>query len=133
MIRPLPPLRFPSLVLGPLPHQRIGTLLGRPLSAGVVHCTAGAQKHAYDRHGPAFLRCHAYLAQVVSSPTYVGQGPHQRGGFELILEVPMDGLSILMALTLRPSNAGIYYVKSVYPVDFNKIDRRLRKGFLKRM
>lgn len=98
---------------------------------GVVHFTSAAQQHAYDRHGEEFLRCHAYVAQTVSNPTYIGyRARAQPDGFEMILSVPAGGMNILTALTLRPCNYGIYRIKSVYPVDNAKISSRLRNGFL---
>jgi len=125
--------KFSLLNLGPLPHDLVAGILNTPMPNGLVHFTAGAQWHSYQRHGEEFLSCHAYLAQTVAAPTYVGQAPHHRlQGFEMVLDVPNGDLRVLMALTLRPCNEGIYNVKSVYPIDENKLARRLRKGVLSR-
>lgn len=122
--------RFQLLNLGPLPHERVSKLLNIPMPEGVVHCSAGAQFHAWRRHGVEFLACHAYMSQTVTAPTYIGRGPRQNDGFEMILEVANNGPRVLVAVLLRPSNAGVYQVTSCYPIDKNTISRRLRKRFL---
>lgn len=126
--------RFKSLVLGHLPHDDVARAIGVPVAPGIVRCSAGAQLHAYARHGEQFLVCHAYLAQTVTAPTYIGQGPsHRDRGFEMILDVagPADrSLNVLVAVGLRPVGLGVYGVYSCYPIDSASISRRLRKGFL---
>lgn len=126
----LPKPRFKLLNLGPLPHEDVGSVLRQPMPEGVVHCSVGAQIHAYKKHGEDFMVCHAYMSQVISAPDYIGRGPNQADGFEMILEAPNEGHGVLVAVLLRPSNDGIYGVKSCYPIDFASIDRRLRKNFL---
>lgn len=121
---------FRLLKLGVLPCKKVGEILKLPMSPGFVHCSVGAQMHAYRIHGPDFMICHAYLSQTVTAPTYIGKGPNQDEGFEMILDVPDQDLSVLVAILLRPSNDNIYSVKSCYPISEHTLERRLRKGFL---
>jgi len=76
------------------------------------------------------MACHAYMSQAVTAPTFIGRGPNQADGFEMVLEAANENHGVLVALTLRPTNDGLYYVKSCYPIDENAIERRLRKKFL---
>lgn len=77
------------------------------------------------------MSCLPFVSQAVVSPSYVGQSPkHATEGFELIREVTQSELIILVALLIRPSRQGVYLVKSVYPIDQNKLPNRLRKGHL---
>lgn len=128
------PPPFQTLVLGRLPHALVSAALGMAVPDGVVHFTRAAQFHSYKRHGADFLICHAYVAQVVAQPNFIGQKPdHAHDGFEMILEIPTDGLNILAALALRPCNRGIYQVRSLYRIDAATIARRIRKNYLKRV
>ncbi len=65
------------------------------------------------------------------NPDYIGQAPGQNDGFELIGEIPHEQAIILVAIKLRVDRAGRYIVASTYPIDRNKLERRLRKGFIK--
>lgn len=101
------------------------------MAAGVVNFSIPAQKHAFQRHPHDFHLCLPYLSQAITSPTYVGQSPHHKlDGFEVVFEVPRGNINVLIAITLQPNNKGVYHVKSVYPIDNNKISARHRKKFL---
>ena len=131
MTKDFPPPNFRPIVLGSLPHSRVGQALNKIITPGDVHFTIPAQKHAFKRHPEDFHTCLPYLSQVICAPTYVGQAPQHAGkGMEAVLQVPSDGINVLVAITLASSNNGGYYVKSTYLVDNNKIYNRLRRGFL---
>lgn len=133
MARELPEPQFRPLILGALPHGRISRKLNIPLAPGVVHFTIPAQKHAFKRHPQDFHVCFPYLSQAINHPTYVGQAPqYQNAGFEVVLTVPAQGINVLVAITLLPSDKGVYHVDSVYLIDKNKVSRRLRMGYLVR-
>lgn len=121
--------KLENLMLGDLPASLLARA-GLNLPVRPIRFTIAAQKHAISGHPQEFDTCLPYLRDVVASPTYVGQGPeHRNKGFELVLSVKKGSLLILLALHIKPV-AGAYIVKSVYPIDKNKLERRLRKGFL---
>jgi hypothetical protein len=129
----LPNAKFSPLILGALPHGRVGRKLNIRLRPGTVHFTIPAQRHSFRRHPKDFHICLPYLSQAVNNPTYVGQSPgHRNSGFELVLEVPGGRTNILVALVLNPDARGVYRVTSIYRIDNNTIFRRLRKGYLTR-
>lgn len=120
-----------ALDLGPLPVTKINAVLGGNLAAADAHFSIRAQSHSLMRHPADFELCRRYVSQIVSTPDYIGQAPDQADGFELIGEVPQEGAIILVAIKLRTDRAGRYIVASTYPIDRNKLERRLRKGFIK--
>lgn len=72
-----------------------------------------------------------YLSQAIANPHYIGQAPGYTDSFEVIYETPNNGFIILIAVQIRMDNHGRYQLSSVYPVDSNKVARRLRKGYVK--
>ena len=118
------------LDLGPLPVAQINGLLGLNLPVADTHFSVKAQQHARDRHPSAFELCRQYVGQIVAKPDYIGRAPDQTDGFELIGEIPGEGAIILVAIKLRVDHMGRYIVASTYPIDRNKLERRLRKGFI---
>ncbi len=122
----------PPLDLGPLPVLAIKAAIGLDLAPGLVHFSTRAQAHAESRHPGELDLCLRYAGQVVATPDYIGQGPGQADGFELIGEAVQEGALILVAIKVRPDKQGRYFVASTYPIARATLDRRLRKGFLVR-
>lgn len=125
-------LRLVPLDLGPLPAQQINQILSLSLESGCVRFSTMAQQHAYERHPEDFALCLRHIAQIVAKPDFVGRGPHQSDGFELIGTIRQENAIILVAIKLRPDRAGRYIVASTYSIDRSKLERRLRKGFITR-
>ena len=126
-------MRFEGFDVGPLPVAAIRNALQLELPAGAVHFSGRAQAHAWRGHPTDFELCLAAMAQVVAGPDYVGRGPHQRDGFELIGEAKLEAVLVLVAIKLRPDAHGRYLVASTYLIDRNKLARRLRKHFVSRV
>ncbi|MDR7028895.1 hypothetical protein [Rhizobium rosettiformans] len=122
--------RFKPLILGELPVHQLRRF-GLDLNPGLVSFSIPAQKHAFKSHPDTFMSCLPFVSQAVVDPSHVGQSPkHAAEGFELIREARQSELIILVAVLIRPSRQGVYLVKSVYPIDQNKLANRLRKGHL---
>lgn len=127
LIRP----KFRPLNLGPLPADTVNRCLNLTLPDGDVCFTIPAQKHAYRRHPDDYMTCVPFLSETILGPSHVGQAPdHEGEGFEMIKELPHESLIVLMAVNVRPTNRGIYIVRSVYPIDRNKLERRIRLKFV---
>lgn len=120
-----------ALDLGPLPVAKINKVLGLSLLAAEAHLSVRAQIHSLSRHPDNFELCRRYIGQIVSTLDYIGQAPDQVDGFELIGRIPHEQAIVLVAIKLRPDKAGRYIVATAYPIDGNKLERRLRKGFVK--
>lgn len=128
--RPSPP-DLKALTLGRLPIAIINPALGLALPAGDVHFSVRAQRHAYQRHPNDFLVCLKHIQQIVTTPEFVGRGPNQADGFELVSEIQQGKAIVLVAIKLQPDASGQYGVASTYSIDRDKFQRRIRKGFLK--
>jgi hypothetical protein len=71
-----------------------------------------------------------YLAEVVATPSAVGQSPHHADACELIKEIEHDGLNVLVALKIQQTASGLYIATSTYRIASDTIERRVRKGHL---
>ena len=72
-----------------------------------------------------------FLSEAVQNPSHAGQSPlHKNDGFELVKEVKASGLIVLVSIFLKPSNNGVYYATSTYPLDARKLVSRIQKGHL---
>ena len=128
-------MTYTPLDLGPLPADAIKTALGLDLAPGPVRFSVRAQGHAETRHPGQLALCLRHVGPIVAAPDYIGRGPHQADGFELIGEAREEGEEgalILVAIKVRPDARGRYGVASTYTIGRDTLDRRLRKGFLVR-
>jgi hypothetical protein len=123
--------RLKALDLGPLPATHINRALGLSLVPAKVHFSVRAQLHALQRHPDNFTICMRHIASIVAKPDYAGQSPGQSDGFELIGEAHQDQALVLVAINISRDQAGRYIVASTYLIDRNKLERRVRKRFLK--
>lgn len=119
------------LLLGSLPVASLKRA-GIDAKEGDVVFSIAAQKHAISRHAEEFDICQPYLEAAVKSPTHIGQAPeHKDVGFELIYEHKTESVIVLVAVHLEPKKDGTYIVKSAYPINRDKLERRVRKKFVK--
>lgn len=122
--------KLSPLLLGDLPTFQLAEF-GIKLPDGTVVMSIAAQKHSISRHGDDFWKCAPYLAEVVETPSAVGQSPHHKDACELIKEIDSSGFNVLVAVNVEATSSGIYMVRSAYPIDMGTIERRVRKGFLR--
>jgi hypothetical protein len=123
---------FSAIQYGPLPIDKVRACLGLELVVGVVRFSEVAQTHAFERHPNDFGICLQHLGRIISDPDFIGRGPNQTDGFELIGDVSEGNAIILVAIKLRPDKNGYYEIASTYRIDKQTIGRRIRKGFLKK-
>lgn len=117
---------------GPLDTVRVSTLLGLNLANGNVVFSKSAQLHAIRRHPADFTVCISHLQRLISTPDFIGRGPKQRDGFEMVAEIPNENAIILVAIKLLADANGNYRIASTYLISRNSLERRLRKKFLAR-
>ena len=122
--------KFQSINLGPLPVSKVNAYLGLNLIDGDVRFKSIAQAHAFERHPNDFELCLVHIQRIISQPDFIGRGPNQTEGFEMIGKVSDNDQHILVAVTLRLDNDGFYNVASTYRIDTYSVRRRIRKGFL---
>jgi hypothetical protein len=122
-------IEWRTIVLGPLPIMTVNRCLGLELRAGDVMFTADAQKHAFGKKPERYSICNEHCPAVISAPTHIGQQPgYESEGFDLV-KIVDDGPIILMGIGLHPTKKGGFYtVQSIYPIDRNTLQRRIRVG-----
>jgi len=127
MTKRIRPLRF-----GALPSHTINRTLDHlNLADGEVLMSGKAQAHASNRHPKDFPICLPHIGAVIADPDYIGDDKKNTGKIELISTIKPVGLSILVAVLIKPDNYGNYHIVSFYPVSESKIGSRLSRGFLK--
>jgi hypothetical protein len=123
-------IQFENIDLGPLPIGEVNKCLGLELKSGNVRFSGIAQFHAFERHPNDFELCLQHIQRITLEPNFIGRGPNQVDGFELIGKVPNHDKHILVAVKCRINSDGFYEVASTYRIDTYTVRRRLRKGFL---
>lgn len=122
--------KLSPLNLGPLPVDKLKAF-GIDADIGDVIFSIAAQRHAIRGHAEEYTLCLPYLERTVQTPTHVGQAPdHKNVGIELIYEHIADKVIVLVAVHLEPREDGTYIVKSAYPINRDKLERRIRKKFI---
>ena len=121
----------PDLDLGNLPVDQINDALDLELEEGRVIFTTAAQIHAERNHPGDYPWVSPFVAQVVTSPLYIGDDFKNPGRIELVSRVPSRGAGVLVAVEVSPDRDGNYHICSAYPVSEKKIENRRQKGRLK--
>ena len=85
------------------------------------------KKHIMKRHKKEFDNYIDKIPEIIESPTYVGVHP-SRGGIEFIKEYDEN---ILVAV--QASNRDILFVRSMYMITEDKINKYLKNGTIKNM
>lgn len=124
--------RLFDLFPGKMPDDAIYRVLGIELEAGEVKFSAPAQKHALRRHPADLPRIVPHLAQIIASPTYLGDDFRNPGKIELVGRIPGAAGAALIALTVEKDETdGYYHVCSSYFITQAELDRKRGKGILK--
>ena len=127
-------IRFPSLDLALLPVELVCCLLQCSLRAGILHFSAANQDHAFDRHGSGFLACLPHVVATIADPHFIGQSPHHPTEFEMVRATCDDAhMHVLVAVAFGADHTYRYAVRSVYPIGYATVSRRLRKKHLFRV
>jgi len=101
-----------------------------------VWVSKACHDHIANDHPDDYEVIKAHIVDIVRSPTYVGQGVHNAGGFYLVkrIDVPVSGRAFaLIAIALEVNRHGTYNVKSAYTIKQHDVDSRRLKGTLKRL
>jgi hypothetical protein len=78
---------FHAIQYGTLPIDKVRACLGIELVVGVLRFSEIAQTHAFERHPNDFDICLQHMERIIAEPDFIGRGPHQTDGFELIGDV----------------------------------------------
>ncbi|MGR0185437.1 hypothetical protein [Azospirillum aestuarii] len=126
-----PTLDHETLELGPLPVDAINHTLGLELEPGDAVLLPIISRHVLKRHPEDHRRCLAHVGTVIQNPLFAGDDFNNPGKFELIARVPAVGAPLLVSIEMEKNEDGLYEVRSFYTMQEQKVQNRLRKGFLK--
>jgi hypothetical protein len=121
----MPQRRFLAFDIAAFSVELIERHLGLVLLPGIVHFSARAQDHAFEKHGDEFLRCRDALEATIAFPHYVGQGPQHVDEFELVRKLGAD--YTLAAMSTRRDDEGRYLLLSLYRIDEGTVITRLKR------
>ena len=85
--------------------------------------------HMLSRHPGDFQKYGHYIAQILSSPDYVGQNPKD-GSIEYVKEFQIDNEFVKVAVRL--SGGGKLYARSLYVLNNNRVNNFIKRGTLKK-
>ena len=107
-------------------NQNINHILNTNLPLFPIYQSAGLKQHIESRHPD----CIEYLnktKEIIEKPDYIGVKSDNALEFIKILDK-----NIMVAVKLDASK-DYFYVASIYDVTNDKIQRRLRKGLIKKL
>jgi hypothetical protein len=114
-----------------LPYQSINKLFLLMLEHGTVHLSDKTIQHIRERHPKDYDLCMAFIDTIIAAPDFIGQSPLHSENFVLIKKV--EERFLLTAISTIPDEYNEYPLQSAYMIDHNVVQRRLRKGFFKRI
>lgn len=128
----MPPPRYPSVALGPLPVDAVNATLGTELVPGNVRLSPKAHRHMAEDHAEDYAVCFGALRIAVMAPTFIGQAPGHTRNFEMIRRIARpDGKAVLVAVSLDLDGQCEYAVRSCYLIAPHTVDERRKRGRLR--
>ena len=106
--------------------KKLNNILNTELPLFPIYQSAGLKQHIESRHPD----CVEYLnktKEIIEKPDYIGVKSNNALEFIKILDK-----SIMVAVKLDTSK-DYFYVASIYDITNDKIQRRLRKGLIKKI
>lgn len=126
----MPKLAYKAIRVCALPVDVINRTLGTDLSVGDAWFSRAARQHFAEDHPEDYVACFPFLADVIETPTWLGQAAKHGDNFELVTRIATISRIVLAAVRLIPNRYGNYNIVSVYcttqrKVDGRRADRRL--------
>ena len=110
---------------------RVIALLG--LSADVdqpIYLGDSNIAHMKSRHPGDYAKYGPLIPLILSTPDYVGQNPSD-GSVEYVKDFQVNGEFVKVAVRL--SGSGVFYARSVYVLNPNRVQNFIQKGTLKKV
>lgn len=87
-------------------------------------------EHMKNAHPDDYLKYEDYLPMIIESPDYVGIN-RKDNSIEFVKEFYINDDYVKVAV--RASTSGIFYARSLYTLNRNRVDRFVENGTLIRM
>ena len=84
--------------------------------------------HMLKCHNNDYIKYGCYISQIIDAPDYVGINPKDNS-IEYIKKFSIDDEFVKVAV--RVSVSGVYFVRSIYIVNKNRVHNFISKGTLK--
>ena len=109
--------------------QKVAELLGLdiPLNAPIMLGESNIE-HMLEKHEAAYIKSGDRIQEILAQPDYVGRHPTD-GSIEYVKEFVVDGEYVKVAV--RISNSGIYFARTMYELNSDRVKRFIAKGTLK--
>lgn len=106
-------------------------LLGLDIPSGTPIYIADTNiKHMKTSHPDDFEKYGNDIADIIANPDYVGQNMKD-ASIEFTKEYVIDGDFVKVAVRVTTSN--VYYARSMYVLNPNRVQNFIRKGTLKKL
>lgn len=106
-------------------------LLGLDIPSGTPIYIADTNiKHMKTSHPDDFKKYGNDIADIIANPDYVGQNMKD-ASIEFTKEYVIDGDFVKVAVRVTTSN--VYYARSMYVLNPNRVQNFIRKGTLKKL
>lgn len=111
--------------------ERVISLLGLTVPNGQAIMLGRSNiTHMQNRHPADYAKYGAYIPLILSEPDYVGLNPKD-ASIEYVKEFRVDGEFVKVAV--RVSGKGVYYARSVYCLNAQRVKNFIQKGTLKKI
>lgn len=108
--------------------ETIIKLLSLDISPGTpIYIGQSNIDHMKNNHPDDFEKYKCYLLEIINAPTYVSKNPNS-GSIELIKEFISNGEHVLVAA--RATASGRFYVRSMYVMNAQKVERYKSNGYM---
>lgn len=87
-------------------------------------------RHMFEKHKSDFVKFGAYIDNIIESPDFVGINPIDKS-IEYVKEFKIEDEFVKVAV--RVSGRGRYFVRSMYTLNKNRVDRFVKSGNLKKL
>lgn len=109
----------------------VASALGNSILAGMkVYLGEKNMEHMKNAHPDDYLKYEDYLPMIIESPDYVGIN-RKDNSIEFVKEFYINDDYVKVAV--RASTSGIFYARSLYTLNRNRVDRFVENGTLIRM
>ena len=124
---------FKAFSVGMLAVGQINRALGTELETADVWVSKACHEHIALDHADDYALIMDNFAEIIGSPTFVGQDPKHGENFYVVKRIPGPLLNehVLVAIGLTINTSGTYNVRTAYRIKPEDVDRRrLRKSLI---
>lgn len=84
--------------------------------------------HMENSHGETYREYESYMSDILANPDYVGVNPHDKS---LEYYKSYNGVTVHIKLAVRSTAKGVYFAKTIYEINDNKLNSYIKKGRIK--